>query len=39
LIFLYSFGGGFPFGDDFFGGSPGPFFEPSFGGFDTFGGK
>jgi hypothetical protein len=29
LIFaFYSIGGGFPFGDDFYGGVPGPFFEP-----------
>jgi hypothetical protein len=37
-ILLCSFGGGFPFGSEFYGGSPAPFFEPfPFpGGFDTY---
>jgi hypothetical protein len=38
FILLCSFGGGFPFGSEFYGGSPAPFFEPfPFpGGFDTY---
>ncbi|UJR28695.1 hypothetical protein I4U23_009924 [Adineta vaga] len=40
----FGFGGGFPFGDEFYGGFPGPFFEPfpfpgGFDIYDDFGGK